>query len=95
VEAVMTRLLDPIDLATNHDDGCRYWDACLTCPFAQCVFEAPEGPRRAALRLRNALMRARHATGEDPDTIARRFRVGRATVYRALRPPARRGVTPR
>lgn len=49
-----TRAID-FGRADYRDDGCEYWQACLTCPFEQCRFDAPRGEfRRRYVRWRIA-----------------------------------------
>ena len=35
------------------DEGCEYADACLNCPFPQCLYDEPRGKQRWLKRLRN------------------------------------------
>ena len=72
------------ELTHYRDEGCRFWHACLTCPFPRCVFEEPGGPKRAVNARRNDEIRRLFAEGEPAQAIAVRFGIARRSVYRAI-----------
>ena len=82
---LLPEVVDHVPELTHYrDEGCRFWHACLSCPFARCVFEEPGGPKRAVNAVRDGEIRRRHAAGETPQAIAAHFGVTRRTVYRVL-----------
>ena len=72
------------ELTHYQDEGCRFWHACLSCPFPCCVFELPGGPNRAMNAFRDGEMRRLYAAGTSAVEIADRFGVTRRSVYRIL-----------
>ena len=72
------------ELTHYQDEGCRFWRACLSCPFPRCVFEEPGGPRRLLTARRDDEIRRLHAAGEPAVTIAARFKITRRSVYRVI-----------
>lgn len=72
------------ELTHYRDEGCRFWHACLTCPFPRCVFEEPGGPARALRAWRDREVRRHFARGEPVDAIAKRFGITRRSVYRIV-----------
>ena len=81
----------PPELTHYRDEGCRFWSACLSCPFARCLFEEPGGARHALNAVRDGEIRRLFAAGEPAVAIAERFGVTRRTVYRVLGGVGRRG----
>jgi hypothetical protein len=79
------------ELTHYQDEGCRFWRACLSCPFPCCVFELPGGPNRAMHAFRDVEIRRLHAAGSSAVEIADRFGVTRRSVYRILGGVRRRG----
>lgn len=66
------------------DTGCDLHPACLTCPFAVCRYELPNGVQMLRASARKAeVMRAWRA-GEQPTDIASRLGVSARTVYRHI-----------
>jgi hypothetical protein len=84
--------LDRVPELTHYrDEGCRFWRACLSCPFPRCVFEVPGGPGRAIHAFRDGEIRRMYAVGVPPAEIADRFGITRRSVYRILGGIRRRG----
>jgi hypothetical protein len=79
------------ELTHYQDEGCRFWRACLSCPFPCCVFELPGGPNRAMHAFRDGEIRRLYAAGTPAVEIADRFGVTRRSVYRILGGVRRRG----
>ena len=73
------------------DDGCDLFAACLSCPLPQCRYDVAGGARTMLNRVRDDEIRyLRRELAVPVDEIARRFRISRRTVFRALR-VARKG----
>jgi len=72
------------ELTHYRDEGCRHWEACLTCPFPRCVLEVRGLARRLDHAARDAEIRRRHAAGEPAISLATHFKIARRTVYRVL-----------
>ncbi len=71
-----------------HDDGCKYHDSCLTCPFAVCKFDLPRGTNLDVwLRQeqRKALMRPLLKQELSDSEIASRLGCDRTTISRLRR----------
>ena len=79
------------ELTHYRDEGCRFWSACLTCPFARCLFEEPGGARHALNAARDGEIRRRYAAGEPAVAIAEQFGIARRTVYRVIGGARRHG----
>jgi hypothetical protein len=79
------------EMTQYQDEGCRFWHACLSCPFPCCVFELPGGPNRAIHAFRDGEIRRLYAAGVPAVEIADRFGVTRRSVYRILGGVRRRG----
>jgi hypothetical protein len=79
------------ELTHYQDEGCRFWHACLSCPFPCCVFELPGGPNRAMHAFRDGEIRRLYAAGTPAIELADRFGVTRRSVYRILGGARRRG----
>ena len=75
------------------DQGCDLFPSCLHCPLPRCRYDEPGGARAMLNRIRDREMRRLRREHELPvDEIARRYRVSRRTVFRALQHgPASRG----
>ena len=68
------------------DKGCDVFPSCLRCPLPRCRYDEPGGVRAILNRIRDREIRRLRREHELPvDEIARRFRVSRRTVFRALR----------
>ena len=68
------------------DDGCDLFVACLSCPLPQCRYDVAGGARAMLNRVRDDEIRYQRRELAVPlDEIARRFRISRRTVFRALR----------
>ena len=81
----------PPEQTHYRDEGCRFWSACLSCPFTRCLFEEPGGARQALNAARDGEIRQLFAAGERAVDIAERFGVSRRTVYRILGGQRHRG----
>ena len=67
------------------DRGCDLFPSCLRCPLPRCRYDEPGGARAMLNRVRDREMRRLRREQELPvDEIARRYRVSRRTVFRAL-----------
>lgn len=75
------------------DQGCDLFPSCLRCPLPRCRYDEPGGARAMLNRIRDREMRRLRREHALPvDEIARRYRVSRRTVFRALQHgPASRG----
>jgi len=73
------------------DEGCRFWHACLSCPFPCCLFEVPGGVNRALKAYRDGEIRRLFAAGRSAAEIADAFGIRRRTVYRVVGGVRRRG----
>ncbi len=68
------------------DGGCDLFVACLSCPLPQCRYDVAGGARTMLNRVRDDEIRClRRELAVPVDEIARRFRISRRTVFRALR----------
>jgi hypothetical protein len=81
----------PPELTHYRDEGCRFWHACLSCPFPRCLYEEPRGPARALNAYRDGEVRRMFAAGRSAIEIAEHFGLARRSVYRIVGPGARRG----
>ena len=77
------------------DRGCDLFPSCLRCPLPRCRYDEPGGVRAMLNRVRDReIRRLRRDHAMPVDEIARRFRISRRTVFRALRRnPAAAGRT--
>ncbi len=68
------------------DQGCDVFPSCLRCPLPRCRYDEPGGVRAMLNRIRDReIRRLREEHELAIDELARRFRVSRRTVFRALR----------
>jgi hypothetical protein len=65
------------------DTGCVHHSACLTCPFAVCVFEDTQRRQREVEDRGKVVLRMR-AEGATIDHITMALGCSRRTVYRYL-----------
>ena len=79
------------ELTHYKDEGCRYWHACLSCPYPRCLFEEPGGARHALNAYRDGEIRRMYAAGVPALEIAVHFGIGRRSVYRVLGGVRRQG----
>ena len=84
IDAAVSGWDRPPELTHYRDEGCRFWSACLSCPFTRCLFEEPGGARRALNAARDGEIRRLFAAGEPAVAIAEQFGVTRRTIYRVL-----------
>jgi hypothetical protein len=80
----------PPELTHYRDEGCRFWHACLSCPFPRCLQEEPGGPARALNAYRDGEIRRMFTAGCSAVEIAEHFGIARRSVYRILGPVGRR-----
>ena len=76
------------DLLPEHyrDEGCELAASCLNCPFPHCVEDLPRGRQRRKKEIRNReILQLFYNQGEDTKQIAKRLRVSKRTVQRALK----------
>ena len=70
---------------TYRDDGCEVSPSCLRCPLPQCKHDAPGWYLRERRAQRDrTICRLRSREGLTVSQLARRFRVSKRTVFRAL-----------
>jgi hypothetical protein len=81
----------PPELTHYRDEGCRFWHACLSCPFPRCLYEEPGGAARALNAYRDGEIRRMFAAGRPAVEIAEEFGLTRGSVYGFVGPGARRG----
>ena len=67
------------------DTGCKYWRACLACPFPRCV-EEWESRRAGYLAQRDAAIRLLHRRGWPVAALAAAFGMHRRSVYKRIGP---------
>lgn len=66
------------------DEGCDIHPHCLTCPLPRCRYDEPGGLRAILNAHRDQQIIALRLQGVGIEELARRFRVSRRTVFRAL-----------
>ena len=76
---------DPVLLVDWRDEGCRFWRACLSCPFPRCLHEEPAGPSPTFNALRNAAIRALHRRGWTALALSAAFGLSRRGIYHVLK----------
>lgn len=64
------------------DTGCSLHASCLTCPFAQCRYDAPRGIRVSMNAGRDREIVHLFLAGMPPAAIGRRFDLTERTVFR-------------
>lgn len=68
------------------DEGCEFADACLNCPFPQCLYDEPRGKQRWLKRLRNKeISRLFGGGGWGVKELASLFGLSQRTIQRALK----------
>ena len=72
------------ELTHYRDEGCRYWHACLSCPYPRCLFEEPGGARHALNAYRDGEIQRMYSAGVPVLEIADHFGIARRSVYRVL-----------
>ena len=74
------------EFARYRDDGCDLFVSCLACPLPRCRYDVRGGARTMLNAVRDVqIRRMRRDDGLPVDEIARRFRISRRTVFRAIR----------
>lgn len=66
------------------DTGCQVHPSCLSCPLPRCRYDEPGGIRALLGAYRDEQIAALRRQGLTIEELARRFRVSRRTVFRAL-----------
>lgn len=74
------------DTVNWHDTGCRYYPACLSCPFPRCLLEAPGGAPAELRRQRDAVIRQQFARGVLATTLAAQYGLHRRSIYYIIGP---------
>lgn len=67
------------------DDGCEFSDACLDCPFPECVYAQPGGRQQWLKGLRDREVRQLHTQGKGVKELAEMFGVSQRTIQRILK----------
>ncbi len=68
------------------DEGCEFADACLNCPFPQCLYDEPRGKQRWLKRLRNREISRLFSGGSwGMKELASLFGLSQRTIQRALK----------
>jgi len=68
------------------DKGCEFADACLNCPFPQCLYDEPRGKQRWLKRLRNREISKLFSGGSwGVKELASLFGLSQRTIQRALK----------
>ena len=67
-----------------HDEGCDYAEACLKCPFPQCLYDEPGGRQRWLKRARDREIKRLFKSGRRVKELAALFGISRRTIQRAL-----------
>jgi hypothetical protein len=79
---------DPADLPPEfcryRDEGCRYADSCLDCPYPCCLEELPSRDTAVIRCIQRAVMLEEWDRGATRREISRRFRVSYRTVIRLV-----------
>ena len=80
------------------DEGCEYADACLECPFPQCLYDEPRGRQRWLKGKRNHEIIKLFSNGWKVKELALLFGVSQRTIQRVVnripkkKPPVRDNV---
>ena len=74
----------PPEFCRYEDEGCRYADSCLNCPYTTCLEEIPSRDPSVIRYLQQAAMLEAYRQGASRQAIARRFRVSYRTVLRMV-----------
>lgn len=67
------------------DEGCEYAEACLECPFQECLFDEPWGRQRWLKGMRNREIKRLFAAGWNAKELAMLFGVSQRTIQRAVK----------
>jgi hypothetical protein len=85
-EPVKTEPDLPPEYCRYRDEGCEFADACLNCPFPQCLYDEPRGRQRWLKQLRNReIARLYGSGGWRVKEVASLFGLSQRTVQRALK----------
>jgi AraC-like DNA-binding protein len=66
------------------DEGCEYAQACLDCPFPQCLYDEPRGRQHWLKELRDKEIKKLFNAGWKIKELAPLFGVSQRTIQRAL-----------
>jgi hypothetical protein len=76
----------PPEYCHYQDEGCEFADACLNCPFPQCLYDEPRGKQRWLKRLRNReISKLFGGGGWGVKELASLFGLSQRTIQRALK----------
>ena len=76
----------PPEYCHYRDEGCEFADACLDCPFPQCLYDEPRGKQRWLKELRNKeIARMYSGGGWGVKEMALLFGLSQRTIQRALK----------
>ncbi len=67
------------------DDGCEFADACLNCPFPECIYAQPGGRQQWLKRLRDREVQQLHTQGKGVKELAAMFGTSQRTIQRILK----------
>ena len=66
------------------DEGCEYADACLECPFPQCIYDEPRGRQRWLKGMRDQEIIRLFSGGWKVKELALLFGVSQRTIQRVV-----------
>jgi hypothetical protein len=67
------------------DDGCEFADACLDCPFPECIYAQPGGRQHWLKELRDKEVQQLHTKGKGVKELAEMFGTSQRTIQRILK----------
>lgn len=68
------------------DDGCEFADACLNCPFPDCIYAQPGGRQQWLKQLRDREVLKLHTSrAKGVKELAEMFGLSQRTVQRILK----------
>jgi hypothetical protein len=67
------------------DDGCEFADACLNCPFPECIYAQPGGRQHWLKEFRDREVRQLHNQGKDVRELAEMFGTSQRTIQRIFK----------
>ena len=76
----------PPEYCHYRDEGCEFAEACLNCPFPQCLYDEPGGKQRWLKELRNKEIVGLFSSGYwGVKELALLFGLSQRTIQRALK----------
>ena len=76
----------PPEYCHYRDEGCEFAEACLSCPFPQCIYEVPRGKQHCIKEFRNREIARLFRTGRwELKDLALMFGISLRTIQRALK----------